>query len=261
MGQANVAYDDAVLRRLDALAERLGHSRSDLLRRAAEEMIRADEDGRPLFQPDEVPLGPEVLLGLVHEIRQMNIDLDRQMRAAEKREKRLLESCNATEEANRSARERHGKDLANRFREGATPFSIMLGDFRKEIAERHEAILNAIREPESVKAMRADVAAVKTLLLQRRRKADRPLHALHFHIASNLKVAGWELAIGAAVMILVLLAVQSGIGRVLPYDWWATPISQSLYGSSETGACELYKAAREVDHCKALPSAKKGDGE
>ena len=88
MGQVNVAYDDAVLRRLDALAERLGHSRSDLLRRAAEEMIRVDEDGRPLFQPDEVPLGPEALLGLVHEIRQLNVDLDRQMRAAEKREKR-----------------------------------------------------------------------------------------------------------------------------------------------------------------------------
>lgn len=260
MGQVNVAYDDAILRRLDALAERLGHSRSDLLRRAAEEMVRADEDGRPLFEPRAVPLGPEVLAGLVHEIRQMNIDLDRQMRAAEKREKRLLESCNATEEANRSARERHGKDLANRFREGATPFSIMLGDFRKDIVERHDAILSAIREPESVKAMRVDVTVVKSLLLQRRRKADRPLHALHFHIGRNLKVAGWELGVGAAVVILVLLAVQSGIGHVLPYSWWATPISQSLYGSSETGACELYKAAREADDCKALSSAKKGDG-
>ena len=165
-----------------------------------------------------------------------------------------------TEEANRSARERHGKDLANRFREGTTPYSNMLGAFRKEIVERHEAILSAIREPESVKAMRADVAAVKSLLLQRRRKADRPLHEVHYHIARNLKIRGWQLSVGAALILLVLLGMQSCIGHVLPYSWWATPISQSLYGSSETGACELYKAARAVDDCQALTTAKKGDG-
>ena len=110
MAQVNVAYDDALLAHLDAVAERRGLSRPDLLRAIAEETVRADEQGRAMFEPPELPIDPDTAVVLATKVEQISIDLDRILRAAERREHKMLTAFNATEEANRNAVDRLGRD-------------------------------------------------------------------------------------------------------------------------------------------------------
>lgn len=251
MGQVNVTYDDGLLRRPDALAETQGVTRSDLLRSLAEEAVRANEQGRTLFEPAEQPVSADMAIALVHEVKELSTYLDRLMRAAEKREKHLLQACNATEEANRTARERIGKDLASAFRDGATPFTDHLARLKATLAEKHDAILAATRDPESLVRLRADISEVKGAIRRSRRE-------LHFHFGPRRSFAGWEVGVWVSAGLAMLTVAQILIASILPYGWVATPVALRLYGSSDVAICELYKQSRMLRECPSLAPAKTG---
>ncbi len=95
MAQVNVAYEDRLLAHLDSVAEGRGLSRPDLLRAIAEEAVRAGEQGRAMFEPPKLPIDPGTAVTLALKVEQISIDLDRILRAAERREKRLVEAFHA----------------------------------------------------------------------------------------------------------------------------------------------------------------------
>jgi len=255
VSQVNVAYDDALLRRLDALAERQNVSRPDLFRALAEEAIRADEQGRAMFDPPEQPVRPDDAVRLVQELSALRIDLDRLLRSAEKRERNLLVAAHATEEANRDAREVHAKELADRFREGSSPFFLALREMQEQVASKLDEAVSAVQKPSGQAAIEAHLVSLRKEV-QAGLKQTRP--SLHWHFFDTFKLASWETAFLLVVGLIALSIVQVGAAKVLPYSWIATPVSRALYGSADIGICELYRSSRRLDQCPALAPVKTG---
>lgn len=143
MAQVNVAYDDLLLAHLDALAATRGLPRPDLLRAIAEEAVRANEQGRALFEQPDAPIDPETAILLATKVEGLSIDFDRLMRSVDRREKRMLERFDATEEANRTAFERVQANMVDRFVEGSAPFTSMLAELRADNRKLHEDMIEA----------------------------------------------------------------------------------------------------------------------
>ncbi|QVM84538.1 ribbon-helix-helix domain-containing protein [Novosphingobium decolorationis] len=255
MAQVNVSYDDGLLRRLDALAERQNVSRPDLFRALAEEAVRADEQGRAMFDPPEQPVRPDDAVRLVQELSALRIDLDRLLRSAEKRERNLLMASHATEEANRNARETHAKELAGRFREGSSPFFQALQELQGQITSKLDEVTSAVERPSGQAAIEAHLVSLRKEVLAGLQQ-KRP--SLHWHFFDQFKLASWETAFLLVVGLIALSIVQVGAAKVLPYSWIATPVASALYGSSDIGICELYRSSRRLDQCPVLAPIKTG---
>lgn len=251
MGQVNVAYDDDLLTKLDCLAAARGLSRPDLLRAIAEEAVRASEQGRPMFEPPEAPIDADTALVLATKLERLGIDFDRLARSSDRREKKLLESFNATDEANRSAYERLSEDLAGRFREGATPFAKMLTSFREDVAKLHSDVLAASRKPDSLNAIQKDLAAIRSA-------QDRVRPITHLHLFRDVHPNRWLWGIIVTFGLSLLMFLQILFANLLPNEMFATPVALRLYGSADTGICELYKTSRRLKHCPSLAPAETG---
>ncbi|MCJ2188596.1 ribbon-helix-helix protein, CopG family [Novosphingobium beihaiensis] len=251
MGQVNVTYDDALLRRLDGLAEQLGQSRPDLLRALAEEAVKAHEQGRPMFEPPAAPIDAAAAMGLALKVEQLSIDLDRLARSWDRREKKLVKAFNATEDANRDAQVHFSHEMIERFRDGSMPFLRKIVEVRQLIAELKDDVLAATREPASLAAIRADLAAMKTAMRRSRRQ-------FHFHFGRDWTFEGWQLGALSLSAVAALMVGEILLATVLPYRWLATPLSLKLFGSADAGICELYAQSRHLDRCPVLAPEKTG---
>ena len=245
MAQVNVAYDDVLLTHLDALAAARGIPRPDLLRAIAEEAVRANEQGRALFEPPEAPIDVESAVLLATKVAGLSIDLDRLLRSVDRREKRMLERFEATEDANRTAFERVQARMVDRFVEGSAPFTSMLARLRTDNAKLHEQVIAASRSPTGIETIQRELAVIAS-----RYQSVRPVYNLHLFREINLNVWGWGLLLSA--LAAGFLVLQMMAARVLPYEVWATPIAMQLYGSSDTAICEIYKDARDLSACPRL---------
>lgn len=245
MAQVNVAYDDALLAHLDAVAERRSVSRPDLLRAIAEEAVRANEQGRAMFEPPELPIHPDTAVALATKVAQISIDLDRILRAAERREHKMLTAFNATEEANRNAVDRLGRELSSRFLDGATPFGEMLADHLDEVGKLQQDVLSAARSPEWIAGFNARLAVIEAA-------AKEPRHMNRYEIAPNWRLPAWQVSLAAFVALFAAAIVITTLARLTPDSWIATPMSRAMYGSSDRGMCELWKAKHDTDACPVL---------
>lgn len=123
MGQVNVTYDDALVARIDALAEQRRMTRPDLLRALA--LQAAETEGAGQGSPEPVMPAPAMDAGalreLVASLERMSMELDRTLRDQDRREKRMVERQHVLDETIRAARERLGKELSEDFRTGSSP--------------------------------------------------------------------------------------------------------------------------------------------
>ncbi|MEM9084853.1 MAG: hypothetical protein AAGB23_02900 [Pseudomonadota bacterium] len=252
MPQVNVVYDDALYCHLDALAQKRGLSRSDFCRALLEEAVRADERGCALFSPSAAPIDEEALSALAHEMRETAMYLNRQLLSADRREKKLLEAFNATEEANREATARLQERLLERYREGVTPFAERLDEVRLEHKRLGKKILAVCENPTSLEAIQRDVAGVTAAIRRSRR-----VHNYHFF--EKWRMRGWELGVLASFTFVVVLTTQILIASLLPADWFANRLVVRMYGSADVAICELYKSANGLDHCIVPQDRRAGD--
>lgn len=251
MAQVNVAYDDALLAHVDQIAAGRGMSRADYMRAVAEESVKANEQGRPMFDPPPAPVDPGTAMGLAFKVEQLCIELDRLARSWDKREKKLIDIFNATEEANRTARDRLGRELTERFREGATPYAKKLAELRGEIAAALEQIHAAVREPEALATIRADLASMKTAFRRARREH-------HFHLFADWRPTGAQIGALSFIALIVVGIAQTWIASVLPSDWLASRLTLKMYGSADVAICELYEYSRHVERCPVLAPKETG---
>ena len=245
MAQVNVAYHDALLARLDALAAALGMPRPDLLRAFAQEGVQAGEQGRAMFEPSEPPIDPDTAVVLATKVEQISIDLDRILRAAERREHKMLTAFNATEEANRDAVDRLGRELSSRFLDGATPFGEMLADHLDEVGKLQQDVLSSARSPEWIAGFEAKLAVIEAA-------AKEPRHINRYEIAPNWCLPAWQLCLAAILALFAAAVVITTLARLTPDSWIATPMSSAMFGSSDRGMCELWKAKHGTDACPVL---------
>lgn len=94
-GAVNVEYGVERVRHLDRIAAKMGMSRNDLLRKAADEVIAADAEDRPSFSGRAEELSPADVRHLVEENRTLNTELRRSQDQFVRREKKLLEDREA----------------------------------------------------------------------------------------------------------------------------------------------------------------------
>lgn len=245
MAQVNVAYDDGLLVHVDRIAAELGLSRTDYLRAVAEESVRAREQGRAMFEPPAPPIGPDKAITLALGVERVSIDLDRLARSWDKREKKLVDAFNVTEEANRTANERLARELNERWREGATPYTEMLAGLGDKLAVAMEQILAATREPAGVKTILAHQRNIATALRRARRE-------FHFHLGESWKLTSVQIGVLSLVALIAACVAQTWVASVLPSDWLANRLSLRMYGSADAAICEMYEYSRHIERCPVL---------
>lgn len=245
MAQVNVAYEDALLAHLDALAAARGMPRPDLLRAIAEEAVRANEQGREMFEPAELPIDPDTALTLATKVEQISIDLDRILRAAERREKKLLEAFHATDQANRDAADRLGEELTERFSDGATPFNEMLSEHLQKVEELHDSVRSTAQSPDWIAGINAKLDVIEAA-------AKEPRNLNQYEIAPNWRLPAWQLCLAALVALFAAALVITMLARLTPDSWIATPMARAMYGSADRGMCELWKDKNDFDACPVL---------
>ncbi len=118
MAQVNVAVEDRVLAALDRVAQAKSLSRPELLRKAIQELIEAHDAGRPTFQTEAAPRLDATVSGLVHQLRELVMELDRAQADNARMLGKLTEKWNGGEEVNRIAQEKllahfRGQDQAS----------------------------------------------------------------------------------------------------------------------------------------------------
>jgi len=245
VAQVNVAYEDRLLAHLDAVAEGRGLSRPDLLRAIAEEAVRAGEQGRAMFEPPKLPIDPGTAVTLALKVEQISIDLDRILRAAERREKRLVEAFNATDEANREAMNRLGEMLAARFSQGATPFSELLDGHLEEVEELHKQVISAALAPDWVAGFDARLDVIEAA-------AKTPRTVNRYEIAPDWRMPAWQICVGAITALFAAAVVITTLARLTPDSWIANPMARAMYGSADQAMCELWKAKHGAKACPVL---------
>ena len=100
MAQVNVAVEDRVLAALDRVAQAKSLSRPELLRKAIQELIEAHDAGRLTFQSEAAPRLDATVSGLVHQLRELVMELDRAQADNARMLGKLTEKWNGGEEAN-----------------------------------------------------------------------------------------------------------------------------------------------------------------
>lgn len=88
--QINVGYDLDQVRGLDRIAAKQSISRTDFLRKLADEAIAADLAGRELFAAETEELSPTDVRHLIEENKKLNAELARSQDQFIRREKKLL---------------------------------------------------------------------------------------------------------------------------------------------------------------------------
>ena len=242
MAQLNVGLDAADKARFDAFAAAEGLASGTLGRSVILEYLKAREQGRAMFEPVEPPIDADTAVTLAMKIEQISIDLDRILRSADRREKKLLEAFHATEEANRNALGRLGDELTKRFAEGATPFSEMLADHGRGVARLHREVLAASRKPEWMGDLTARLNTIETA-------AKQPSTVNRFELATNWSMSARELCAAAVVGLITATLLIILVARTFPDSWIATPMAQAMYGSADRGICELWKERDHIDRC------------
>ena len=198
-----------------------------------------------MFEPPDLPFDPDTAVVLATKVEQISIDLDRILRAAERREHKMLTAFNATEEANRNAVDRLGRELSSRFLDGATPFGEMLADHLDEVGKLQLEILTAARSPKWIAGFDSRLAVIEAA-------AKEPRHMNRYEIAPNWRLPAWQLSLAAIVALFAAAVVITTLARMTPDSWVATPMARAMFGSTDQGICELWKAKHGTNACPVL---------
>lgn len=250
MKQLNIGLDQADKARFDAIAAAEGVPSATLGRSVLLEFLAASDEGRAMFEPSKPPIDPDLAVTLVSKLDRFSIEHDRILRSFDRREHKMLKAFNATEEANRNAVERLGEELSTRFSNGATPFAEMLTEHLEEVEQLRNDILAAARAPEWISAINGKLDVIEAA-------AKEPRHMNRYEIAPNWRLPAWQLCCAAILALFAAAVVITTLARLTPDSWIATPMSRAMYGSSDRGMCELWKAKHGTDACPVLVPMKR----
>jgi len=114
MAQINVSVEDRVLAALDRVAQTKSLSRPELLRRVIQELIEAHDAGRMVFQKEAAPRLDTTVSFLVHELRDLVVELDR----AQNENARLFGKLVADWNGGEAASQRAHENIANQTSPG-----------------------------------------------------------------------------------------------------------------------------------------------
>ncbi len=142
--QLNTTVSSPIYTRFSGIAAERNLSNAALLRDLVEELVEAYDAGRAIFQKEAGPRLDTTVSGLVHQLKELVIELDRAQADNAKMFGKLIATWNGGEDANREAQRRLWKNFREQDQQSLAPFkkgvAEILADLNDLPAQVSEAI-------------------------------------------------------------------------------------------------------------------------
>lgn len=245
--QLGLLLDPDFNEEIERLAHKMGmSSRPPFVIYVLTEAIRADLDGRPLFQPQapQVPsVEPGLLVRLTGELGKLVDRLKTVLRAHDQRDAELTSLAATNAEAIREAQQQ----LAGRMRDwldsGIDPYTQQMDKLAAVVADQGEAWGRMIQNHcDAMAKMMIDHQGFRSIAAELRKQREiieAGWPDVNFHIGANWHFSGLRLLGVLAVAFVASFFVLVFVARSLPADWIAAPAATMLLGNEERAICVL----------------------
>jgi predicted transcriptional regulator len=238
MAQVNISLEDRVVAELDRIAEAKSLSRPELLRRVIQELIEAHDAGRVLFQKEAAPRLDTTVSFLVHELRDLVVELDRAQNENARLFGKLVTDWNGGEAASQRAYE----SIANQIRQrNSEAYSAFYQQVEKLLAG-FEAL-----EPRLVAVLEPHLTQISEQLAESIRLAGEPRKITALYL-SNDRVLSLKFLSACAALTIFIGAL---IATILPtwFDGWSVWQAAKLI-DSDAQMCRLIEREYGTADCR-----------
>lgn len=240
--QLNTTVSPEIYTRFSRIAAERSLSNAALLRDLVEELVEAYDADRAIFQKEAGPRLDTTVSGLVHQLKELVIELDRAQAENARLFGKLIGDWNGGEDANREAQRRLWKRFREQDQQSLAPFKKGVADILTELSDLSAQVSEAInpqlgkifKELKRSNELAAEPRQMRALVLG----DDRML---------SLKFLG---VCGASLLAFGVLA-----GLTLPglFDAWSVFQARRLI-DSPAQMCRLIKTEYGRTDCQ-LPDA------
>ena len=238
MAQVNVSLEDRVVADLDRIAEAKALSRPELLRRVIQELIEAHDAGRVLFQKEAAPRLDTTVSFLVHELRDLVVELDRAQNENARLFGKLVTDWNGGEAASQRAHE----SIANQIRQrNSEAYSAFYQQVEKLLAG-FEAL-----EPRLVDLLEPHLTQISEQLAESIRLAGEPRKITALYLSNDRALSLKFLSACGALAIFI----GALIATILPtrFDGWSVWQAAKLI-DSDAQMCRLIEREYGTADCR-----------
>jgi hypothetical protein len=238
MAQVNVSLEDRVVAELDRIAEAKALSRPELLRRVIQELIEAHDAGRVLFQKEAAPRLDTTVSFLVHELRDLVVELDRAQNENARLFGKLVTDWNGGEAASQRAHE----SIANQIRQrNSEAYSAFYQQVEKLLAG-FEAL-----EPRLVAVLEPHLTQISEQLAESIKLAGEPRKITALYLSNDRALSLKFLSACGALAIFI----GALIATVLPtrFDGWSVWQAAKLI-DSDAQMCRLIEREYGTADCR-----------
>lgn len=238
MAQVNVSLEDRVVADLDRIAETKALSRPELLRRVIQELIEAHDAGRVLFQKEATPRLDTTVSFLVHELRDLVVELDRAQNENARLFGKLVTDWNGGEAASQRAHE----SIANQIRQrNSEAYSAFYQQVEKLLAG-FEAL-----EPRLVDILEPHLTQISEQLAESIKLAGEPRKITALYLSNDRALSLKFLSACAALTIFI----GALIATILPtrFDGWSVWQAAKLI-DSDAQMCRLIEREYGTVDCR-----------
>ncbi len=238
MAQVNVSLEDRVVAELDRIAEAKSLSRPELLRRVIQELIEAHDAGRVVFQKEAAPRLDTTVSFLVHELRELVVELDRAQNENARLFGKLVTDWNGGEAASQRAHE----SIANQIRQrNSEAYSAFYQQVEKLLAG-FEAL-----EPRLVAVLEPHLTQISEQLEESIRLVGEPRKITALYLSNDRALSLKFLSACAALTIFI----GALIATILPtrFDGWSVWQAAKLI-DSDAQMCRLIEREYGTADCR-----------
>jgi predicted transcriptional regulator len=238
MAQVNISLEDRVVAELDRIAEAKALSRPELLRRVIQELIEAHDAGRVLFQKEAAPRLDTTVSFLVHELRDLVVELDR----AQNENARLFGKLVADWNGGEAASQRAHESIANQIRQrNSEAYSAFYQQVEKLLAG-FEAL-----EPRLVEVLEPHLTQISEQLAESIRLAGEPRKITALYLSNDRALSLKFLSACGALTIFI----GALIATILPtrFDSWSVWQAAKLI-DSDAQMCRLIEREYGTADCR-----------
>jgi hypothetical protein len=236
--QLNTSVSAGIYTRFSTIAAERNLSNAALLRDLVEELIEAADAGRALFQKEAAPRLDATVSGLVHQMRELVMELDRAQADNARMLGKLTEKWNGGEEANRIAQEKLLAHFRAQDQAGLSPFY-----------KRAEELLAAFEalEPKLLAALEPRLAKISEQLEKSIALASEPRQMRSIYLGDNRFLSLKFLSACAALTLFI----GALIATILPtrFDGWSVWQAAKLI-DSDAQMCRLIEREYGTADCR-----------
>jgi hypothetical protein len=238
MAQVNVSLEDRVVADLDRIAEAKALSRPELLRRFIQELIEAHDAGRVLFQKEAAPRLDTTVSFLVHELRDLVVELDRAQNENARLFGKLVTDWNGGEAASQRAHESIANQIRQRNSEAYSAFYQQV----EKLLVGFETL-----EPRLVEVLQPHLTQISQQLAESIKLAGEPRKITTLYLSNDRALSLKFLSACAALTIFV----GALIATILPtrFDGWSVWQAAKLI-DSDAQMCRLIEREYGTADCR-----------